>query len=429
LIVTTHRAEDLPLLAVAHGPRSLPTFQLVEALAGICRVLWLIDRSEPETSQLPRLLSRFGPVVDMDGLRVGEAAGLVGEHGPDGIVAYRDNDISRVSLVAAELGLRFHEPDVARRLVDKLHQRRALAAAGLPTPRVVDVVVAGNASVADEVASQLSFPVMLKPRRGNGSAQVFKAASPQELAALLARCASSRPQDDNEFIVEEFLEDDAEMALAGYASFVSVESVVVDGAVHHLATNGRLPLAEPFRETGTFIPSQLDPAHAEAVLEVAGLAIRALGVRHGCLHTEIKLTPQGPRVIEVNGRIGGGVPDMLRLASGGNILALSMRLALGQLPDIEDMIACRRIGYRLMYQPPADARVMSSISGLDLIPQLPDLHSFSVKHGPGDEFDAADGSAAYLFEVIGSVADHEALLELSRRVHDGVSVTYGKRAS
>jgi biotin carboxylase len=427
--VTANRSSDLPILAVAHGERSLPTFQLLETLSKICRILWLVDGNEPHTAQLCRLLSRFGPVVDIGGLDVVDAARLVGQHKPDGIVAYRDCDVHRVSLLAAQLGLRFHEPDVARRLVDKLYQRRALAAAGLPTPRFVEVVVVNDASLADEVAAQVSFPVVLKPRRGNGSAHVFRADNRHELASVLKRCATSRPEDNNEFIVEEFLDDLGEMTRAGYASFVSVESIVLDGAVHHLATNGRLPLAEPFRETGTFIPSQLDPSQAKVLLEVASQAIRALGVRDGCLHTEIKLTPQGPRVLEVNGRIGGGVPDMLMLASGADILALSMRMALGQVIDVEDMTACTSVGYRLMYQPPATARVVSSMEGLDQIPRLPGLHSFSVKHRPGDEFDAADGSASYLFEVIGSAENNEAFLEIAQRVYDSVSVTYDRQAS
>jgi len=396
----------------------------LEPISNICRVLWLVDGSEPGIEQLCRLLSRFGPVVDIGGTDDAEAARLVGQHEPDGIIAYRDRDIYRMSLLASQLGLPFHEPDVARRLVDKLHQRKALAAAGLPTPRLVEIVASGDASLAGDVAAQVRFPVVVKPRRGNGSEHVFKAGNREQLAAVLERCAARA--HDNEFLVEEFLEDSPDMIRAGYASFISVESVVVDGVVHHLATNGRLPLAEPFRETGTFIPSQLDPSQVTSVFAVAGDAIRAIGVRRGCLHTEIKLTPEGPRVLEVNGRIGGGVPDMLMLASGVDILALSMRVALGQHVEVEDAVACSKIGYRLMYQAPVTARVATSIEGLDRLPQLPGLHSFSVKHGPGEEFDAADGSLSYLFELVGSVPDHQALLDLSRRVDESVSVTYSE---
>jgi len=49
-------------------------------------------------------------------------------------VAYRDDDIVLLSLIAAELGLDYHTPEVARRLVDKLAQREALRNGGLPSP-------------------------------------------------------------------------------------------------------------------------------------------------------------------------------------------------------------------------------------------------------------------------------------------------------
>jgi biotin carboxylase len=416
------------LLAVAHGARSLPTFQLLEPIRDICRVLWIVDGHEPDIEQVCRLVGRFGPVVDIAGLDGDAAAALVAEYAPDGIIAYRDSDISRMSLIAAQLGLQFHEPEVARRLVDKLHQRRALADAGLPTPRVVEVVASGDPALADDVAARLQFPVVLKPRRGNGSEHVFRADDRDQLASALERCSRSRSRD-TEFIVEEFLEDLGELTRAGYASFVSVETAVIDGTIHHLATNGRLPLAEPFRETGTFIPSQLDAAQVSSVLEVASAAITAIGVRRGCLHTEIKLTPSGPRVLEVNGRIGGGVPDMLMLASGLDILALSMRIALGQQPEVQDLIPCNKVGYRLMYQAPATAHLVSAIDGLDELPRLPGLHSFSVKHGPGETIDAADGSLSYVFELVGSVPDHASLLELVRHVASTVSVTYDREAS
>jgi len=101
------------------------------------------------------------------------------------------------------------------------------------------------------------------------------------------------------------------------------------GEISHVAVTGRFPMAEPFRETGFFIPADLPQAHLEGALEVATAALRALGVRAGDCHTEIKFTPSGPQVIEVNGRLGGGIPEMLFHASGVSLLRLSMRVALG----------------------------------------------------------------------------------------------------
>jgi len=126
--------------------------------------------------------------------------------------------------------------------------------------------------------------------------------------------------------IEQYLpaRDRAERAFADY---VSVESLVAYGEISHLAVTGRFPLARPFRETGMFIPADLPQAQQAVVLEVATAALRALGVQTGCFHTEIKLTPSGPRVIEVNGRLGGGVPDMLFQASGVSLLPLPFALS------------------------------------------------------------------------------------------------------
>lgn len=89
-----------------------------------------------------------------------------------------------------------------------------------------------------------------------------------------------------------------------YGDIISVESIVSNGDVSHVGVTGRLPTALPFRSVGQFRPSQLKPEEEEVSCTLAGNAIRALGVISGIVHAELKLTPLGPRVIEVNGRLG-----------------------------------------------------------------------------------------------------------------------------
>ena len=131
-------------------------------------------------------------------------------------------------------------------------------------------------------------------------------------------------------VLEGYLADDPSRAGEPYADYVSVESVVAEGVISHLALTGRFPLAENFRETGFFIPAALNDDDQSAVLALATSAIEALGVTTGCLHTEIKFTPDGPRVIEVNGRVGGGVPEMLDRAAGVTLVEITLRVALGE---------------------------------------------------------------------------------------------------
>jgi hypothetical protein len=53
------------------------------------------------------------------------------------------------------------------------------------------------------------------------------------------------------------------------------------GRLSHLAVSGRTPLAEPFRETGAFMPSALTGDYLAAVLATAGATAGAVGVERG----------------------------------------------------------------------------------------------------------------------------------------------------
>ena len=169
---------------------------------------------------------------------------------------------------------------------------------------------------------------MLKPVQGESSSNVICVGDEHELLeAFGAPPLADRPVD-HAILAEEYLTDppDPERTIAPY---VSVESLVIDGRSVPLALSGRFPLAEPFRETGDFMPHPLETEEAETVVAVAIAAAEALGVRSGALHTEIKLTADGPKVIEVNGRVaGGGINAVYAERNGVSIRHLAASVAL-----------------------------------------------------------------------------------------------------
>src|SRR4029079_12563216 len=92
---------------------------------------------------------------------------------------------------------------------------------------------------------------------------------------------------------------------------VSVETLgttVIGVTAKHL---GHLP---SFVECGHDFPS---PSGAERVVRLlAGAALKALGLGFGPAHTEIRVGPRGPVVIEVNPRLAGGRrPTLVRPAT------------------------------------------------------------------------------------------------------------------
>ncbi len=409
------------LVAVGYGPRCVPVMQLIEAAADLCELLWMVDGSLPEMREMTELLHRFGPVVDIGGLSVEEILGeLSPPYRPDGIVTYLDANMSTFARVAENLGLPFHSVPTAITLTDKAEQRRALRDAGLPTPpwRVIDPDTTQGDLRA--LTSEVGWPAVLKPRSAQGSRYTFFVRSEVQLTEYLAKLGTQRPS----MILEGYLPDDPSRAEEPYADYVSVESVVAQGVISHLAVTGRFPLAENFRETGFFIPAALNAADQHSVLELASSAIRALEVTTGCLHSEIKFTPDGPRVIEVNGRVGGGVPEMLNRAAGVALIEMTLRLALGEAVHVEGPVTTDRIGYRFFLQPPPLSATVAAIDGIDAVSDYPGVDSITVHQGPGAVLDWKDGSRNHIMAVVGSAHDYGELQAVNRLLQDEVTVSY-----
>jgi biotin carboxylase len=414
-------SEKLPLVAVGYGPRCVPVMQLIGAAVGVCELLWLIDGSIPEMHEMSELLHRFGPVVNIGGLSVEQILEeLSPPYQPDGIVTYLDANMATFAEVAEELNLPFHTVATAIALTDKAEQRRVLREAGLPTPPCVVITPHQSSEELSAAGSKVGWPAVLKPRSAQGSRYTFFVEDGGRLSELLASLGEDRP----DMVLEGYLADDPSRVGEPYADYVSVESVVSRGIISHLAVTGRFPLAENFRETGFFIPASLNDADQVAVLDLATLAIRALGVTTGCLHSEIKFTPEGPRVIEVNGRVGGGVPDMLNRAAGVALVEMTLRLGLGELIEVDGPVSTERIGYRFFLQPPSVSATVASINGMDAVSDHPGVDAITVHQGPGAVLDWKDGSRNHIMAVVGTANDYDELQDVDRLLHQEVTVTY-----
>ncbi len=412
-----------PLLAVPYGPRSAPAWQIAEAASGLCDLLWLIDERDTEIAFTARLLRKVGTVVNLGGLSPREAAQLVREHSPDGVVVLSEDDILPLALMAEELGLEYHTPQVARRLVDKLLQREAFRDWGMPSPLCWEIPIDRDPAAIEALAAKVEFPVVLKPRTGSGSSYTTLVAGPADLVRAVADLP---PQAGGVtgMCIEQYLPSVEKGWNEHFDSYVSVESLVAGGHISHLAVTGRFPMAEPFRETGFFVPSDLPQAELAGVLGVATAALQALGVMTGGCHTEIKLTPDGPRVIEVNGRLGGGVSEMLSQAGGVSLVQLSMRVALGEPLVVENLIPCSRVGWLFEFQPPTTARRVVSIEGLDRLAELTGVQTVFVNRSPGDSVDWREGGGHFIYSVAGVCENYDGLLEINAFLHEEVSIAY-----
>jgi biotin carboxylase len=383
----------------------------------VSEITWIVDSATPEVDSRTRLLRRWGSVVDVAGMTLDEAAETIAATGADGIFTLIDDRLVWTAQIAERLGLRSISSSVAERATDKYLQRRALADGGVAGPGFWPIPAAQDADAWKTLASQVRYPAMLKPRRSAGSSNVVRVDSFDELLAHMSELPGALATQPGQMLVEEYLADRPVDLGTEFAGYVSVESFIAAGRTSHLAITGRFAPAEPFRETGYFIPAALGRDEQAAVLETATRAIDAIGVTTGSLHTEIKLTPDGPRVLELNARLAGSpIPELVAAALGIEPLSISMRLALGEVVRHESKPVDPRVRYEMRIQPPMSMHRVIALEGLDGLLLDPRVDAVEINRGPGQEVDWRRGNWQHLFAVNGAAADHQQLSELARKV-------------
>lgn len=236
-----------------------------------------------------------------------------------GVTTFADRYVDDLEVITRELGLpgASEQPDAW----DKLTQRRLLNSVGASS-----LFVAQVDSIGDLEDARVLGPVegVLKPRRESTSRGI-RFVSPSEPTST---CWTSIDGSQS-YLYEEILGTEERISEPGVDSFVSVETISGTTSRVHLAIFDKLTLVDRCFETGDIFPSMLTVQTKQQILAVVDAALTGLGVRSRITHTEVRLTDRGPQVIEVNGRLGGYISEMLRLATGFNACRAALDLALG----------------------------------------------------------------------------------------------------
>lgn len=254
-----------------------------------------------------------------------------------GVIAVGDRPTLLAASAAEALGLTWHSVEGASASTDKRRSRTALARAGLASPRFsllsLPDVARGPQSV-EQQAAPIDFPCVLKPVGLSGSRGVIRANSEREyreafqrIRELLSRpqIRSSRDGLEDQILVEEYI----------VGREYAVEGVMTHGALTTFTVFDKPdPLVGPyFEETIYLTPTHLSSARYSSVIGEVERAARALGLFHGPLHAECRVTLEGAvYVLEVAGRpIGGLCSRVLRFQPGqASLEEVLLRHAIGE---------------------------------------------------------------------------------------------------
>ncbi len=306
-----------PLVLLVESLAQSTREYLVAAIASRYRI-WLLA-SAPPTWELP-FLSGHTVVDTLDAAAMSAAAGGLGA---SGVLCWDEVRIEAAAGLAAALGLPCGDPGAVRRCRDKHLTRAALAEAAVPQPESVPVASAAQAAAA---AARIGYPVVLKPRALAGSYGVVKVSSAGDLDEAYRHSAGSTlagvPGFAEGVLVEEYADGPE----------ISIDAISSGGAVTPLyLARKQLGFPPYFEETGHLVDAA-DPLAADPeLLGVLTAAHKAVGMAEGWTHTEIRLTSRGPRLVEINARIGGDmIPYLGALATGIDPGLAAAALACGE---------------------------------------------------------------------------------------------------
>jgi argininosuccinate lyase len=149
------------------------------------------------------------------------------------------------------------------------------------------------------------------------------------ISAVLAISQNSRGQDlFKGAVVEEFLPGEE----------FSLECCACKGNIQVLGiTDKKLGGRDEVVETGHMFPADISENDARRLEQHVTEALKAIDYTDGVAHVEVRLTPQGPRIIEINPRIGGNyISELVERVKGVNPLTQMVQIALGEEPDCLD---------------------------------------------------------------------------------------------
>jgi biotin carboxylase len=204
-------------------------------------------------------------------------------------------------------------------MTHKIAMRTRLADAGVPQPRYAAV---RSISETRRAANEVGFPSVLKPADSGGQRAVFRVGSLDEIHAHLHEALVASPT--GEAILEEFIDG------------IEMNGIVISRGGESIP----LTLSDRLRPPGVgfgvgWIHVYPATAYGEQLDEserVAVHTVHALGLRTGIAFPQLIATPDGRvLVVECAARIPGGqMADLVRFATGVDLVEVQIRMALGE---------------------------------------------------------------------------------------------------
>ena len=238
----------------------------------------------------------------------------------DGVMTVGTDASQTVAAVADALNLPGIPFEVAERATDKIKMRQVLKEKGVPVP---DFRPIWTLEECQQAIQDMPLPLVIKPCDNMGARGVRKIERLDDLISAFREAKEA--SISGKLILEEFMEGPE----------LSLDALVFEGSIHITGVADRIIERAPyFVEIGHTLPSALPEKQQSRAVAVFKQAIFALGIDIGAAKGDIKITPEGPKIVEIAARLSGGWMSAYTypLSTGVNLYKAAIQIALGETP-------------------------------------------------------------------------------------------------
>ncbi|MER9436098.1 lyase family protein [Mesorhizobium sp. M0618] len=240
-----------------------------------------------------------------------------------GIYSSSDYFVETASRAATAMGLPAANPEAVVICRNKWKQALQLQRQSIAIPATR---LATSITDVEDILTQVTLPVVVKPVCGSGSSGVRLCDS---AAAAIEAFKSAK-----DVLVDQVDLASPDILIQQYVEGkeYSAEIIAYDGTLHCLGILAKHKGPPPcFVEVGHDFPAPLPEWSLKELASFAAGAVSALGLEFGPAHVEFVITASGPVIIEVNPRLAGGmIPVMLSHALGTSVLDTVIKLYAGE---------------------------------------------------------------------------------------------------
>ncbi|MFC1849993.1 ATP-grasp domain-containing protein [candidate division CSSED10-310 bacterium] len=334
-----------------------------------------------------------------------------GYGGVDGIISMAEAGVRPAAYLSKRLGLPSISQEAAANATSKAAMRHKWRKIGKYS---VEYDVVNTEEQALQAINQLGrFPVIFKPDRSFGGARGVSLVDNKNQVHKAFLFAKSGALPNSNIVIERFVTGTEH----------SAEVLTWKGQSTVLCIGQKVKSPLPYRvDVSVQYPAQLAVQHEKVISDMCYEAIKALGLNQGIAHIEFVNTQNGPVLLELGARCGGGhTPQIAHHVSGVNEFIEACRMSCGIQPLQPKPTSKKGADYRFLIFPPGK---IAGFSIPDRVQQHKNILDIGITLKTGDILKSLCTTSERAGYVVSIAGNRKEASEIADWTCKQVSITY-----